>query len=158
MRKWVIAAAMMLACGVSGYLGMALWDVRAIAADAPDPKRAKGAETFEKVYGGVVATPRPSANEPPYVDLMMKNLFADIWSRDVMSIRDRRLVLMGVIAAQGEAGTFGTQMRAALSKGEITPAQANEIIVILTQYIGYPHTTQLLPEVAKAIEQTKSKP
>jgi 4-carboxymuconolactone decarboxylase len=153
MRQFIFATALTIAVAVGGLMGFILHG-SASAADTPE-KRAKGIEMFNKVYGGIVQL--PPTQGVAFQELVLDNLFADIWSREIMTIRDRRLVLMGVIAAQGEASTFGTQMRAALSKGEITPAQANEIILILTQYIGYPHTTQLLPEVAKAIEVTQAK-
>jgi len=54
-----------------------------------------------------------------------------------------RLVVIGMIAAQGEADTFEIQLRAALHKGELTPADIQEIIVLMPYYIGYPKAARL---------------
>ena len=52
-----------------------------------------------------------------FVTNVMDNLFADIWSRPGLSVRDRRLVIIGVLAALGEGDTLGIQVRAALAAG-----------------------------------------
>ena len=61
----------------------------------------KGARNLNEVYAGdVVAMPEGTM---PFIDVMARTLFGEVWDRDVLSIRDRRLLLMGVIAAQGQS-------------------------------------------------------
>ena len=72
------------------------------------------------------------------------HLFAEVWSRPGMSIRDRRLVLIGIIAAQAEVETLEIQLRAALHKGELTTDDVREIVVLLPYYIGYPRSSRIL--------------
>ncbi|MBK8289375.1 MAG: carboxymuconolactone decarboxylase family protein [Cellvibrionales bacterium] len=88
---------------------------------------------------------------------MLGNLFADIWAREGLSLRDRRLVLMGAIAAQGEADVFGIQVETGLGSGHLTEEQVNEMILQLTQYIGYPRTTAIRGAAGKAIHNWKKK-
>ncbi len=60
-----------------------------------------------------------------------------------MSIRDRRLFVMGMIAAQGEPDTFEIQIRSALHKGELTPDHVRELVVLLPFYLGYPLASRM---------------
>ena len=47
-------------------------------------------------------------------DVMVPTLFDQVWRRDVLDVRSRRLLLMGVIAANGQVDTWKIQARAAL--------------------------------------------
>ena len=66
----------------------------------PD-RRDKGAAMMQKVYAEVV--PVPPAGQSAFADLMLEQLFAEVWTREALSVRDRRLLTMGVIAAPGAA-------------------------------------------------------
>jgi 4-carboxymuconolactone decarboxylase len=111
----------------------------------------KGLEMFAEVYAGQVQIP-PGAEEAPFQSLMLENLFGEIWSRDAMSIRDRRLILMGVLAGVGaDTMLLEIQLKAALAKGELQPEQLREIPIILTQYIGYPKTVPVMFAVEKVL-------
>jgi len=60
-----------------------------------------------------------------------------------MSVRDRRLVTIGIIASQAEETTFEIQIRAALHKGELSREDVQEIVILLPYYIGYPKATRM---------------
>lgn len=61
-------------------------------------------------------------------DVMMRSLFAEVWDRDVLSIRDRRLLIVGVIAARGSTDAWRLQAQSALERGEMTPDQPRETL------------------------------
>jgi 4-carboxymuconolactone decarboxylase len=108
-----------------------------------DPKReARGAAVFEQVYGGAVSLP-PEGERDDFLRTMLEQLFAEIWTRGELSIRDRRLLIMGAIAALGERDLFALQAKVAVEKGELTPAAIEEAILMLTQYVGYPRASGL---------------
>jgi 4-carboxymuconolactone decarboxylase len=108
-----------------------------------DPeRRARGERVFDDVYGGVVELPPPEARDA-FLNVMIDQLFSEVWSRSGLTIRDRRLVLIGVIAALGEREVFGVQARAAVAKGELTREQIDEILLMLAQYVGYPRASGL---------------
>ena len=114
-----------------------------------DPeRRQRGVETMKKVYAGDVVT--PPAGALPFADLMLEQLFAEVWTREQLSIRVRRLVLLGIIGALGERDTFQIQVKAALKNGELTPAQVREVVITLAQYAGYPRAAAQIA----ATEQT----
>ena len=48
----------------------------------------------------------PLEGASAFADLMLEQLFAETWRREALSIRDRRLLIMGIIAEKGEATTF----------------------------------------------------
>lgn len=120
---------------------------------AADPKRRKrGLKWFNEVYGGVVPVPQGELFDD-FVTNVMDNLFADIWSRPGLSVRDRRLVIMGVLAALGEGDTLGIQVRAALAKQELNAQQIRELLILLTQYIGFPRTQRIRVAAEAALKE-----
>ena len=86
-----------------------------------------------------------------FFDLMLEQVFAEVWTREALSVRDRRLVTMGVIATLGEGETFGIQARAALKNRELTPEQLREMLIHLASYAGYPRVAGLVGVVEQAI-------
>lgn len=105
-------------------------------------RRARGAESIKKVYAGDVVVPPPGASA--FADIMLEQVFAEVWTREALPMRDRRLLIMGVIACMGEATTWGIQAKAALKNGELTPEQLREALIQLAQYAGYPRAAGLL--------------
>jgi 4-carboxymuconolactone decarboxylase len=103
---------------------------------ADSERRQRGVEMMKKVYAGDVVTPPPGVM--PFSDLMLEQLFAEVWTRETLSVRERRLVLLGIIGALGEKDTFQIQVKAALKNGELTPAQVREVVITLAHYAGYP--------------------
>lgn len=115
-----------------------------------DPtRRAKGAEMLAKVYAGDVVVPPAGASA--FADLMLEQVFAEVWTRPALSMRDRRLLIMGAIAALGESMTWKIQVRAAIKNGELTAEQARETLIQLVQYVGYPRGAGLLGATEEAI-------
>jgi 4-carboxymuconolactone decarboxylase len=114
-----------------------------------DERRARGKKVFEDVYGGVVPLP-PNSDAIGFMQLLLDQTFAEVWSREALSIRDRRLIVMGVLAALGEDAPFVIQMKAALLKNELTAEQVKEIPMFLAHYVGFPRASRLFQAVAAA--------
>ena len=102
---------------------------------ADDDRYQRGVEMIKKVYAGDVVVPPKGAMA--FSDLMLESLFAEVWTREELSIRDRRMILFGAIGALGEKDTFAIQAKAALKNEELTPEQLREIIITLANYAGY---------------------
>ena len=102
----------------------------------------RGGDMLRTVYAGdVVDLPEGAM---PFNDVMRRSLFAEVWDRDVLDIRSRRLLIMGVIAANGQPDTWKIQARAALRRRELTPDELRETLVMLAPYAGYPNVAALL--------------
>ena len=111
----------------------------------------KGARNLNEVYAGdVVAMPEGTM---PFIDVMTRTLFGEGWDRHVLSIRDRRLLLMGVIAAQGQSDIWKIQAKSALKRGELSADELRETLIMLAPYAGYPNVASLLGHCEAAISE-----
>src|SRR5690606_14858382 len=98
-----------------------------------DDRYARGEAVYDEVYG----SQRPPRGASLYVDTMVEQLFAEVWSREALPVRDRRLLVMGVLAAQGALDKAEMQLRRAVEVGELTVDQVDEVILHLSHYIGW---------------------
>ena len=117
---------------------------------ADSERRERGLEMIKKVYAGDVVVP-PAGNV--FTDVMLEQVFAEVWARDVLSIRDRRLLILGIIAEKGEAMTFGIQVMAALKNGELEPDEVRELLLMIAQYAGYPRAAALAGLIEEKIAE-----
>ncbi|ROO90558.1 4-carboxymuconolactone decarboxylase [Actinocorallia herbida] len=103
-----------------------------------DERRARGLEMMSRVYGFDVDEARGD-----FMETTVDHLFGDIWSRPGLSFRDRRLLLIGLLAGQHLNDVLDLQMPAALANAEITPDELREIVLFLTHYTGWPQGARL---------------
>lgn len=99
--------------------------------------RSKGLKLFDEVYCKDLGE-LPAAGSSRFIDYMLETLFAELWADETLSIRDRRLLLIGAIASQGDDTTMRIQLRSALKRGDLKKEQLEAMAVFLTQYVGYP--------------------
>lgn len=115
-------------------------------------KREKGVELFNEVYCGDLPQP-PAEGEDKFFDFMLNSLFGELWADDALTIKEKRLLLIGAIVAQGEEMTFAIQSRSALKRGELTPEQLELAVRFLTQYVGYPRASKLRMSLMNVIAE-----
>jgi len=113
-------------------------------------RRALGEKTIKDVYAGDVIVPPEGY---AFSDIMLKQLFAELWTRDTLSMRDKRILLLGIIAEKGEPATFKIQLKASLKRGEINPEEAREFLLFIAQYAGYPRAAAMLVPMEEAIAE-----
>lgn len=113
-------------------------------------RRARGEEMLKEVYAGDVVAPGEGY---AFTDVMLSQLFAELWTRDTLSMRDKRILLLGIIAEKGEATTFKIQAKASLKRGEMTPDEARELLLFIAQYAGYPRAAGMLAPLEEAIAE-----
>ncbi len=116
---------------------------------ADDDRFQRGMEMIKEVYAGDVVV--PPKGTMAFSDLMLESLFAEVWTREQLSIRDRRLILLGAIGALGEKDTFAIQAKASLKREELTPEQLREVLIMLANYAGYPRAAGLIGVVEQQI-------
>ena len=111
-------------------------------------RRRRGLERMGEVYSFEV-------NDGPgdFFGYTVEHLFADIWEREGLSLRDRRLLLIGLMVAEGLDGTLGIQLDSALAKGDLTAEDLREIVVFLSHYAGWPKGAALNTLVEGAISR-----
>jgi 4-carboxymuconolactone decarboxylase len=93
-------------------------------------------------------------NPPPhlgrFVDMTVEHLFGNVWSGEALSIRDRRLIVLGVLGALGDLDNITVHMRQALQRGDLTKEELDEVVVQITHYAGWPRGTVALRAAGKA--------
>ncbi|MGN6475186.1 MAG: carboxymuconolactone decarboxylase family protein [Mycobacteriales bacterium] len=99
-----------------------------------EDKHERGMRTMADVYAWKNVPDVPGE----FFKLTAEHLFADVWNREGLSLRDRRLMLLGVVAALGEWNVLPVQLDAILANDEFTPDQLREMAIFLTHYVGWP--------------------
>jgi 4-carboxymuconolactone decarboxylase len=78
-----------------------------------------------------------------YFALTVDHLFANIWSRPGLSMRDRRIMVLTVVTALGNSELTETQVNAAFVNDELSEEELREIAIFLTHYLGFPLGSRL---------------
>ncbi|GAA3023946.1 carboxymuconolactone decarboxylase family protein [Streptosporangium longisporum] len=110
-------------------------------------RRARGLEIMRNVYGGDHDDEGPG----DFFGMTVEHLFAEVWSREGISNRDRRLLLLGLLVGQGMDDPVEVQLDAAIRTGDLTPGELREIVVFLTHYAGWPRGSRLNTQVEELI-------
>lgn len=112
----------------------------------PEGRRERGLRRMAEVYSFDV-------NDGPgdFFGYTVEHLFGDIWERPGLSLRDRRLLLIGLMVAEGLDGTLGIQLDSALAKGDLSADDLREISIFLAHYAGWPKGAGLHGMVEAAI-------
>ncbi|MER7556279.1 NAD(P)-binding domain-containing protein [Nocardioides sp. NPDC126508] len=108
--------------------------------------RARGLRKMEEVYGFDMAD-----GEGDFFRYTADHLFGDIWQRPGLTTRDRRLLLIGLLAGQGAADVLGIQIPAAYANGELSDDELREIVVFLSHYAGWPNGARMNTVVEETI-------
>jgi len=111
-----------------------------------DDRRQHGLDMMGKVYGWEVKD-----GPGDFFAVTVDHLFAEIWSRPGLTLRDRRLLLLGVLAAQRQDDVADIQVQAALTNGELDGDQLREIGLFLTYYVGWPAGTKIVMRIEKIL-------
>ncbi len=117
--------------------------------------REQGMAKMQEVYGFSVD---PDAVPGGYVDVTVDHLFGSVWTRPGLDVRDRRMVTIGVLAAQGQPQLLEIQFQSALDRGELDELQVRELIVHLAHYVGWPLSTGANEAAEKVIARRAPEP
>ena len=96
--------------------------------------RKKGREWFEKVMG----FPAPPLEGDAFLDVTLEHLFANVWSRPALGVRERRIATLVVLMSLGHEATLKLHLGAALRTGQLTDAEVDELVVHVAHYAGWP--------------------
>jgi 4-carboxymuconolactone decarboxylase len=122
-----------------------------MTADRED-KRAAGFEMMKQVYGWDV-----SDGPGDFFSMTVEHLFGDVWTREGLTLRERRLLLFGLLVGMNMYDVIGIQLEAALSLGEFEPDELREVVIFLTHYAGWPKGAKLNSQVEELIARHQQK-
>lgn len=91
-------------------------------------------------------------NDPGSVsDLATKVIFGDLWNRPGLSVRERRIITLTVLAVlQSTQVHAPLHIRAALESGDLTEDELREMAAQIAFYAGWPVATSFEWSVDKA--------
>jgi 4-carboxymuconolactone decarboxylase len=103
-----------------------------------DELRRKGLEKMNEVY----AWEMPDV-PGEFFALTVEHLFGRIWTRPGLSMRDRRMMLIGVLTTLNQEELLEVQVNAILQNEELTREELREMAIFLTHYVGFPLGSKL---------------
>lgn len=115
-------------------------------ADTGDDRRRRGQEMMKAVYGWDIGDVAGD-----FVEQTVDHLFGRVWAEGSLSVRERRLVLLGLLVGTGQDDVAGLQIDCALQLGEIQPDELRELVLLLAHYAGWPRGAKLNQIVEDAV-------
>jgi alkylhydroperoxidase/carboxymuconolactone decarboxylase family protein YurZ len=89
---------------------------------------------YRKIFG----KPAPPSEPGGIRELALHHLFAKIWTREGLSIRDRRLVTIALLAAQGRPDQLRDHLRGArLGEDPLSETEIRELMIHVAHYAGW---------------------
>jgi 4-carboxymuconolactone decarboxylase len=104
---------------------------------------AKRAAAVEQQFGNVA---------PGIVQYTTDVLFRDLWLRPDLAPRDRSLVTISALIANGQVAQISYHLNRAMDNG-LTQTQAAEVVTQLAFYAGWPNAFSALPVVKDVFEK-----
>lgn len=111
-----------------------------------DELRATGKANMKAVYGWDI-----DHVEGSFVEYTVDHLFGRVWEEGDLTVRERRLLLIGLCAGSGLEDVAGLQLDAAVRLGELDAEDLRTIVVFLAHYAGWPRAAKLNMEVEKIV-------
>jgi 4-carboxymuconolactone decarboxylase len=93
---------------------------------------------------------------PGLVDYTTEYLFKDLWLRPDLAPRDRSLVTVAALIANGQVAQIPYHLNRAMDNG-LTEEQAAEVITHLAFYTGWPNSMSALPVAKEVFAQRAAK-
>ena len=112
----------------------------------------KGLAVVDEVYGPGFNKLMEPLKDVRFNQEIVANQFGNLWADPAMSVRDKRLMVLGATTMLGRADLIEVQMTGALINEEFTPEQLALIPLFMLFYAGAGNTTALYRgiEAAKA--------
>jgi len=99
-----------------------------------DERRQRGLAKF----GEVMQFTPPDVPGDAFLDTTIEHLFADVWARPGLSVRDRRLITLTILTAIGNEMTLRLHFGAAMKSGDLSDQEIDELILHVAHYGGWP--------------------
>ena len=116
-----------------------------------DARRQRGKEWMARVYGWDVGDV-----DGDFVAMTVDHLFGEVWAREGLSVRERRLLLLGLLVGQGLDDVVGLQLDAAVRLGELSADELRDVVIFLTHYAGWPRGAKLNSQVEQLLAEHRT--
>ena len=110
-----------------------------------DPARERGKAWMRAVYGWDIEPTKPF--EVATVD----HLFGQVWAEGDMTVKERRLLLIGLAVGTGQIDVAALQAESALRLGELSAEDLRVMTVFLAHYAGWPRAAAFNSQIETVI-------
>jgi 4-carboxymuconolactone decarboxylase len=117
------------------------------ASPALMPLNQEGEAARQKAVQGLLGDASPGL-----ANFTTDPLFKDVWLRPDLSPRDRSLVTITSLMANGQVAQLAGHLNRALDNG-LTPEQAGEVVTQIAFYAGWPNAFSAGPVVAEVLKK-----
>lgn len=97
-------------------------------------KRTEGIAKFAEV---MQFTP-PDLPGDVFLDATIEHLFAEVWARPGLTVRERRLITLPLLMCVGNEMTLRLHFGAAMESGDLSDEEIDELILHVAHYRGWP--------------------
>lgn len=97
-------------------------------------KRKKGRAKFAEV----MQFEPPEMPPDPFLDTTVDYLFADLWSRPGLGIKERRVSTLTTLICLGNELALKLHLGAAMKSGDLSDTEIDELILHVAHYGGWP--------------------
>jgi 4-carboxymuconolactone decarboxylase len=124
--------------------------------DTHDEERwQRGLDIVNQVYGAGSSDMMKGQEGQPFVAETVNHVFGDIWAMPHLSIRDKRLLVIGASTMLGRSDLLAIQIAGAIVNGELTEEQLLELPRLMLFYAGAGNTTALFQGIMAAKAKAK---
>jgi len=103
----------------------------------PDERWERGAEAFSEVTG----LPAPERGDDYVADVVIDQVFAEIWTRPGLTRKERRWISITCACMTGASVAMETHFGAAMRTGDISIDELREFVIHFAVYAGHPRAT-----------------
>jgi 4-carboxymuconolactone decarboxylase len=101
---------------------------------AQDDTRRRGLATF----ADVMQFPAPDLPGDVFLDATIEHLFAEVWARSGLGVRERRLVTLTILMGLGNEMALRLHLAAAMKSGDLSDQEIDELVLHVAHYAGWP--------------------
>lgn len=98
-------------------------------------------ERGRKRFAEVMSYPAPDSDLPFVRDGVVGAVFGDLWTRDGLPDRERRLISITCVCLASVPGAIDQHLRAALVSGDLNVAELREFVLHFAYYAGWPRAS-----------------
>jgi 4-carboxymuconolactone decarboxylase len=99
-------------------------------------------ERGRRAFAEVMTFPPPQDSSPATVNGLIDFVFAEIWTRPILSRRDRRFITLPCVAAADAEETLKDHVYAALNSGDVSITEMRETVLHFAVYGGWPKASR----------------
>ncbi len=99
-----------------------------------DDRRSRGLASFSEV----MQFDPPDLKGEPFLDSTIEHLFAEVWARPGLGVRERRLITLTILVMLGNEMALGLHFGAAMKSGDLSDTEIDEMLLHLAHYAGWP--------------------